>query len=137
MILHAPATATDAFAWSLNTYRCGSFLVSKFTVSFLVDDILRMRYVSINGQFRKMLMVVKMRRSAHSIDMHEYQIASEGVVIGEPLRGYQGLTSVIPQPWSAESGQNESELRADDPPATKKASLPRPRKRGKRRRKKQ
>ena len=27
--------------------------LSKFTVSFLADDSLRMRYVSVNGQFRK------------------------------------------------------------------------------------
>ena len=91
-----------------------------------------MRYVSINGQFRKMLMVVKMRRSKHSIDMHEYQITSEGVVIGEPLRGYRGLTSGIPEPWSHESGQNDPDLRADSPADTKKESPPRPRKRGKR-----
>ena len=90
--------------------------LSKFTVSFLADDILRMRYVSINGQLRKMLVVVKMRRSAHSIDMHEYQITGKGLVIGEPLRGYRGLISGIPGPWSSESGQNDSELRQDLPP---------------------
>ena len=71
--------------------------LSKFTVSFLADDILRMRYVSINGQLRKMLLVIKMRRSKHSIDMHEYQITSKGIVIGEPMRGYRGLTSGIPE----------------------------------------
>ena len=90
--------------------------LSKFTVSFLADDILRMRYVSINGQLRKMLVVVKMRRSAHSIDLHEYQITGKGLVIGEPLRGYRGLISGIPGPWSSESGQNDSELRQDLPP---------------------
>ena len=89
--------------------------LSKFTVSFLADDILRMRYVSINGQLRKMLMVVKMRRSPHSIDMHEYQITRKGLVIGEPLRGYRGLTSGIPEPWSADSGQNDPTLRQDRP----------------------
>jgi circadian clock protein KaiC len=73
--------------------------LSKFTVSFLADDIVRMRYVSINGQWRKMLVVVKMRRSTHSIDMHEYEITSHGVVIGQPLRGYRALTSGIPEPW--------------------------------------
>ena len=77
--------------------------LSKFTVSFLADDILRMRYVSINCQFRKMLMVIKMRRSEHSIDMHEYRITSQGLEIGEPLRGYRGLTSGIPSPWSSQS----------------------------------
>ena len=72
--------------------------LSNFTVSFLADDILRLRYVSINGQLRKMMMVVKMRRSQHSIDMYEYQITAKGVVIGEPLRGYRALTSGIPGP---------------------------------------
>jgi hypothetical protein len=43
-----------------------------------------------------MLLVVKMRRSQHSIDMVGYQITAEGVVIGEPLRGYEALTSGIP-----------------------------------------
>jgi circadian clock protein KaiC len=82
-----------------------SMVLSKFTVSFLADDIVRMRYVSINGQWRKMLVVVKMRRSAHSIDMVEYRITSKGVDIGEPLRGYRALTSGIPQPWSVEPGE--------------------------------
>jgi circadian clock protein KaiC len=51
-------------------------------------------------------LVVKMRRSAHSIDMVEYQITAKGVAIGEPLRGYRGLTSGIPSPWSFESGEH-------------------------------
>ena len=85
--------------------------LSNFTVSFLADDIMRLRYVSINGQLRKMLMVVKMRRSEHSIDMGEYQITSKGVVIGEPLRGYRGLTSGIPGPWSFESDEHSATSR--------------------------
>jgi circadian clock protein KaiC len=89
-----------------------SMNLSNFTVSFLADDILRLRYVSINGQLRKMLLAVKMRRSEHSIDMVEYQITSKGVVIGEPLRGYRGLTSGIPGPWLFASEQ-VSHLRAE------------------------
>ena len=79
--------------------------LSNFTVSFLADDIVRLRYVSINGQLRKMLLVVKMRRSEHSIDMVGYQITSKGAVIGEPIRGYRALTSGIPSPWSFESNE--------------------------------
>lgn len=73
--------------------------LSHYAISFLSDDILRLRYVSINGQLRKMLLAVKMRGSEHSIDMWEYQITSKGAVIGEPLRGYRGLTSGIPSLW--------------------------------------
>ncbi|HUE74087.1 MAG TPA: ATPase domain-containing protein [Pirellulaceae bacterium] len=99
-----------------------SMTLSKFTVSFLADDIVRMRYVSINGQLRKMLMVIKMRRSQHSIDMVEYQITDQGVVLGEPLRGYRGLTSGIPQPWSVESGQQDPSLRQGRPTAVREQS---------------
>ena len=79
--------------------------LSNFTVSFLADDIVRMRYVSINGQLRKMLLVVKMRRSQHRIDLFEYEITSKGIVIGEPMRGYRALTSGIPSPWAVEPGE--------------------------------
>ena len=90
--------------------------LSNFAISFLTDDIVRLRYVSINGQLRKMMLVVKMRRSEHSIDMWEYKITSQGVEIGEPLRGYRGLTSGIPAPWSSESEENYPEPQQDQPP---------------------
>ena len=77
--------------------------LSNFAISFLSDDIVRLRYVSINGQLRRMLLVVKMRGGPHSIDMHEYKVTDKGIAIGEPLRGYSGLTTGIPGPWSAES----------------------------------
>ena len=77
-----------------------SLSLSNYAISFLTDDIVRLRYISINGQLRRMMIVVKMRGSPHSIDMHEYTVTDRGVVIGEPLRGYRGLTSGIPEPWS-------------------------------------
>ena len=89
--------------------------LSNFTISFLADDIVRLRYASINGQLRKVMMVVKMRRSQHSIDMCAYEVTSKGLVIGEPMRGYRALTSGIPGPWSLESGQNEPELSPRSP----------------------
>ena len=84
--------------------------LSHFAISFLADEIVRLRYVSINGQLRKMLLVVKMRGSEHSIDMTEYVVTEKGVIIGAPLRGYQGLISGIPGPWS------ESEEGVPNPP---------------------
>jgi len=92
--------------------------LSNFAISFLSDDILRLRYVSINGQLRKMLMVVKMRGSAHSIDIWEYEITNQGIVIGEPLRGYRGLTTGIPGPWFEEGDREPGEV-AKGPPDSK------------------
>jgi circadian clock protein KaiC len=93
--------------------------LSNFAISFLSDDIVRLRYVSINGQLRRMLLVVKMRGGEHSIDMHEYTISNKGIVIGEPLRGYRGLTSGIPSPWNAEPIVVADIPRYPDEPSTK------------------
>ena len=73
--------------------------LSNFTISFLADDILRMRYVSIYGQLRKIIIVVKMRRSQHSIDMCSYEVTEKGLAIGERMHGYRALSSGIPGPW--------------------------------------
>jgi circadian clock protein KaiC len=102
--------------------------LSNFTISFLADDIVRLRYASINGQLRKLMMVVKMRRSRHSIDMCAYEVTSEGLEIGEPMRGYRALTSGIPGPWSLESGQNDPELQAERPADKPKPRSQKPRK---------
>jgi circadian clock protein KaiC len=90
--------------------------LSNYNVSFLADDILRLRYVSIDGQLRRMMLVVKMRRSEHSIDMWEYRITSKGVALGEPLRGYQGLSTGIPSPWTSQSA-GVPKRRAEPPQA--------------------
>jgi circadian clock protein KaiC len=71
---------------------------SHYTISFLTDDIIRMRYVEIEGQLRKVLVVVKMRGGNHSKDIREYVITDQGVVIISPREtDYTGLTTGLPQ----------------------------------------
>jgi circadian clock protein KaiC len=72
-------------------------LFSNYSISFLTDDIIRLRYVEIEGQLRKILMVIKMRGGAHSKEIREYDITPEGVVVGERLTGYDRLISGIPE----------------------------------------
>ncbi len=71
-------------------------LFSTYSISFLTDDIIRLRYVEIEGQLRKMMMVVKMRGGKHSSEIREYEINSTGVVIGEHLTGRDRLITGIP-----------------------------------------
>ena len=80
-----------------------SFGLSNFGISFLSDDILRLRYISLDGQLRRMLMVVKMRGGKHSIDTREFEVTSKGISIGKRLTGYQALTTGIPGPWGGMS----------------------------------
>jgi circadian clock protein KaiC len=73
------------------------FPFSTYSISFLTDDIIRLRYVSIDGQLRKIMVVIKMRGGNHAKDIREYEITSEGIVIlGKRLIEYQGLISGIP-----------------------------------------
>ncbi len=71
---------------------------SHYAISFLTDDIIRLRYVEIDGQLRKVLIVVKMRGGNHSKDIREYVITDKGVVvIGPRQTDYTRLTSGLPE----------------------------------------
>jgi circadian clock protein KaiC len=87
---------------------------SHYAISFLTDDIIRMRYVEIDGQLRKVLVVIKMRGGNHSKDIREYVITDKGVVVIHPrYTDYAALTTGIPQ----RIGQREES--APEPKATK------------------
>ena len=75
-------------------------LFSSYAISFLTDDIIRMRYVEIDGELSQIMMVVKMRRGAHSREIRQYQITPAGIVIGERFRNYVDLITGIPRPLS-------------------------------------
>jgi circadian clock protein KaiC len=71
--------------------------LSHYTISFLTDDIIRLRYVEIDGQLRKVMIVIKMRGGNHSKDIREYVITDKGVVVIHPRSTeYHGLTTGIP-----------------------------------------
>jgi circadian clock protein KaiC len=57
-----------------------------------------MRYVEIEGQLRKVMVVIKMRGGNHSKDIREYVITEQGVVIIHPRHtDYAGLITGIPR----------------------------------------
>jgi len=75
-----------------------AFQFSHYAISFLTDDIVRMRYVEIDGQLRKILVIVKMRGGNHSKDIREYMVSDKGVVVISPrTTDYTGLTTGMPQ----------------------------------------
>jgi circadian clock protein KaiC len=86
---------------------------SSYSISFLTDDIIRLRYIEVEGVLRKIIMVVKMRGGVHSREIREYDITPEGVVLGERLTGYDRLITGIPQ------RAKESVLYDIDPPKQK------------------
>ena len=72
------------------------FSFSHYTISFLTDDIVRLRYVEIDGQLRKIMVVIKMRGGNHSKDIREYVITDKGVVVIKPRSTeYSGLITGV------------------------------------------
>ena len=70
---------------------------SQYVISFLTDDIVRMRYVEISGQLRKVLVIIKMRGSNHSKDIREYILTDKGMEILAPRQSeYARLTTGAP-----------------------------------------
>jgi circadian clock protein KaiC len=91
---------------------------SHYAISFLTDDIIRLRYVEIDGQLRKVMVVIKMRGGNHSKDIREYVITDKGVVIIHPRRtDYEGLITGVPERTGPRQAQ-ETEA-APEPKATK------------------
>ena len=95
-----------------------AFPFSQYTISFLTDDIIRTRYVEIDGQLRKVMVVIKMRGGNHSKDIREYVITGKGVVVIHPRNtDYNGLTTGIPTRTGPRPAQEEET--APEPKATK------------------
>jgi circadian clock protein KaiC len=90
---------------------------SHYAISFLTDDIIRLRYVEIDGQLRKVMVVIKMRGGNHSKDIREYVITDKGVVVIHPRRmDYNGLSTGIPMRTGPRMTQDEET--APEPKAT-------------------
>jgi circadian clock protein KaiC len=95
-----------------------SLQFSHYAISFLTDDIIRFRYVEIDGQLRKVMVVVKMRGGNHSKDIREYIITDKGLVVIHPRRtDYTGLTTGIPQQTGPRKEQADEA--APEPKATR------------------
>ena len=89
---------------------------SHYMISFLTDDVIRMRYVEIDGQLRKVMAIIKMRGGNHSKDIREYVITGKGVVVIHPRStDYYGLITGVPK----RTGPRPSQ--ADEPAPEPKA----------------
>jgi circadian clock protein KaiC len=66
-------------------------------VSFLADTVILLRYFEAQGAIRQAISVVKKRRGAHERTIRELQLTSTGVLVGEPLREFEGVLTGVPR----------------------------------------
>jgi len=66
-------------------------------VTYLADTVLLLRYFEAFGRVRRAISVIKKRTGAHEDTIREYQIGSDGITLGEPLMGFQGVLRGVPE----------------------------------------
>jgi circadian clock protein KaiC len=69
---------------------------SPYGSAFLTDAIIVQRYIEVDSRLRRVMAVVKVRASAHSNELREFEINDGGIVIGETLPDYGGILSGSP-----------------------------------------
>ena len=64
-------------------------------LSFLADGIILLRYVEVESEIQRAIVILKLRGSDHAHEICHYTIGAGGLVIGEPFHGRQAILSGI------------------------------------------
>ncbi len=76
-------------------------------ISYLADTLLILRYFEAGASVRRAISVLKKRSGKHEHTIREFQFSSEGIQIGEPLAGFKGILSGIPDSIQVAEPQSE------------------------------
>jgi circadian clock protein KaiC len=69
----------------------------EFDVSYLADTVLLFRYFEADAEIKQAFSVFKKRTGPHERTIRQLTITSSGVQIGEPLRGFAGIMTGVPE----------------------------------------
>lgn len=69
----------------------GNLQVSHIALSMVMDVVILLRYVEIESEMKKALLVLKIRGSGHDKSLREYSITDSGMKIGKQFREYTGI----------------------------------------------
>lgn len=66
-------------------------------VTYLADTVVLLRYFEAAGRVRRAISIMKKRTGAHEHTIREYRIGATGIMLGEPLTGFQGVLRGVPE----------------------------------------
>jgi len=70
--------------------------VTELNVSYLMDSIIFMRYIEVNGTLRRIIGVLKKRVSDFEKTVREVKFSASGIRVSKPLTGIQGVLTGNP-----------------------------------------
>ncbi|MBW3617061.1 MAG: circadian clock protein KaiC [Proteobacteria bacterium] len=65
-------------------------------VTYLADTVVLLRYFEALGEVRRAVSVIKKRAGPHEKTIREFTITGEGLQLGQPLNGFQGVLRGVP-----------------------------------------
>jgi circadian clock protein KaiC len=65
-------------------------------LSYLSDSTVLLRFFESHGRLRRAITVIKSRTAEHALTIHELQLNADGVRIGDPLIGFEGVLTGLP-----------------------------------------
>jgi circadian clock protein KaiC len=74
----------------------GATMSSAMEASYLADNILMLRYYEADGEVRQAISVFKKRGSLHERTIRAFSMSSQGIHVGDVLRGYRGILTGVP-----------------------------------------
>ena len=79
---------------------------TEIDVSYLSDTVALLRYFEHDGEIRQLPSVLKQRIGAHERTLRELRLSSNGIHVGEPLKGFRGVLTGVPEVLNPSSHQN-------------------------------
>jgi circadian clock protein KaiC len=86
---------------------------SPYGTAFMTDAIIVQRYIEVDSRLRRVMAVVKVRASAHSDQLREFSIDSDGIQIGRTIIDQEGLLGGRPTRKPAEQASVTGPVKPD------------------------
>lgn len=74
----------------------GPFQLSEYGVSFVVDNVILLRYVELSGRIGRAINIMKVRGATHSKEIRSFEITSDGISIDKVIQAQTGVLTGMP-----------------------------------------
>ena len=82
----------------------GPFQLSEHGVSFVVDNVILLRYLEMTGKMGRALSIMKVRGSQHSKEIRSFSITDDGLKVERRVKAQTGVLTGVPIPHEPRKG---------------------------------
>jgi len=88
----------------------GGVRLTHETLSNVVDNIILLKHVEIEGNMKGILSIMKSRGIKHDTEIREFEITEKGIVVKGSMKGYESVLSGIARKISGEFLEEKDKL---------------------------